>query len=151
MISRMKSVVLLAVLAALTSGCVMGPVGPSLPVGQFVVIVKGEPGPVDVIRRVVEEQIRIKKILGCKREVPPSETEVTKPGMASFGDQLVYRCVFDQSSESGSAFAIFTTAYQEAIKTSLVEMKFTTSSGCQAKTCYGGPLQLWRVPCLTLC
>jgi hypothetical protein len=151
MISRMNGVVFFGGLAALISGCAFGPIAPELKPGEFLVIVKGSPAPVEVIRRFVEEQVKINKLPGCKREVPAIETETAKPLMASFGEQLVYRCVFAQSSEAGSIFTTFTMAYQEAIKTSLVEMKFTTSAGCQAKTCFGGPLQLWRVPCLTLC
>jgi hypothetical protein len=143
---KMNSMLLLAGLAALISGCgTMGPPPPSLAANQFVVIVKGEPGPLKTFRDFVEGQIQSKKLPGCERKVPSSTGE-------GIGEQLVYQCAASTRALSGSLLETFATAYGNSIA-SLLEMKITTSGACVARSCYGGPLRYWQEspPCMYLC
>lgn len=154
MISKMNGVVLLGGLAVLASGCAMGPVPPSLPPGQFIVTVKGEPGPLKSFSDSIQGQIERKKLPGCEKRVPPLivENQGATAGGASIDEQLVYQCAAVTQEQNISALEIFAAAYGNSIA-SLLEMKVTTSGACVPKTCYGGPLRYWRQapPCAYLC
>jgi hypothetical protein len=150
MTSTMNSVALLGCLAALISGCaVLNPGPPSLPPNQFVVLVKGEPGPLKTFSDFVQGQMESRKLPGCEKKVPSSvgETRITP-----VEGQLVYQCAAPTRTDSGSLLAIFATAYGNSIA-SLLEMKITTSGACVAKRCWGGPFRYWQEtpPCTYLC
>ncbi len=151
---KMNCVVLLAGLAALLSGCaIMNPGPPSLGPNQFVVIVRGEPGPLKTFRDNVEGQLR-SRASDCKRTVPSStgESQAAAAGSSLIGEQLVYECAVQTQVQSGSLLEIFAKAYGSSIA-SLLEMKITTSGACVARSCYGGPLRYWQQtpPCMYVC
>jgi hypothetical protein len=156
MISRMNSVVLLSGLAALISGCATttDPMAPSLPQGQFVVIVKGEPGPLKTFHELVQKQMENKMLAGCERKVPASmgEGQAATGGNAPVGEQLVYECAAPNRLQGANLLGIFATAYGNSIA-SLLEMKITTSGACVARSCYGGLMRYWQQtpPCTRLC
>ncbi|HEY2969904.1 MAG TPA: hypothetical protein VGK75_16240 [Casimicrobiaceae bacterium] len=150
---KINGVVLLAGLAALLSGCaIMNPPPPSRGPNQFVVIVRGEQGPVNAFRDYVEPRLQSRSPRDCDRKVPSSTGE--SPGATSglIGEQLVYECAAQTRAQSGSLLEIFATAYGNSIA-SLLEMKITTSGACVARSCYGGPLRYWQQtpPCMYVC
>ena len=150
---KMNSMVLLAGLAALLSGCaIMNPPLPSLGPNQFVVIVRGEAVPLKNFRDFVEGQMASKKLPGCERQVPSSIGESAAAGSSLIGEQLVYQCAAQTRPLSGSLLEIFAKAYENSIA-SLLEMKITTSGACVARSCYGGPLRYWQQspPCMYVC
>lgn len=151
---QMNSMVLLAGLVALLSGCaIMNPGPPSLGPNQFVVIVRGEPGPLKTFRDYVEGQLQ-SRASDCKRSVPSTagESQSGAAGSSLIGEQLVYECAVQTRALSGSLLEIFAKAYGSSIA-SILEMKITTSGACVAKSCYGGPLRYWQQspPCMYVC
>ena len=149
---KMNSMVLLAGLAALLSGCaVLNPGPSSLGQNQFVVIVRGDAAPVKAFRDYVEGQLR-SRASDCKMSVPSSTGESQAAGSSLIGAQLVYECAVQTQVQSGSLLEIFTKAYGSSIA-SLLEMKITTSAACVARSCYGGPMRYWQQtpPCMYVC
>lgn len=150
MSSKKKGLALLGGLAILVSACgTPGPVGPSLPDGQFVVIVKGEPGPVNSFNEFMQRQISNRMLPDCERKVPAGGESIAKGDAAVV---LVYQCASASRMKGGDLLEQFARAYGNSIA-SLLEMKVTTSAACVAKSCFGGPLRYWQQtpPCTILC
>jgi hypothetical protein len=141
----MYSMVLLGGLAVLIAGCATDPVPPSLPKGEFVVIVKGEPEPLEKYSKIIDGHMMASTLPGCKREVPPSNDKGAPSGL------LVYHCTAPRA-ESGKLLESFATAFGNSVA-SLLEIRITTSAACVARSCWGGPLRYWRQtpPCALAC
>src|SRR5438552_6125730 len=112
---KMNSMVLLAGLAALLSGCaIMNPPLPSLGPNQFVVIVRGEAVPLKNFRDFVEGQMASKKLRGCERQVPSSIGESAAAGSSLIGEQLLYQGAAQTRAHSGSLLDVFARAYEQS-------------------------------------
>ena len=149
MISKKTASILASVLAILLSACASGPVGPSLPDGQFVVIVKGEPEPVNRFNEFMQRQISNRMLPDCERKVPAGGEGIAR-GDASV--VLVYQCAAASKMKGGELLEQFAKAYGNSIA-SLLEMRVTTSAACVARSCFGGPLRYWQQnpPCMVVC
>jgi len=147
--SKTSATVSLASLIVLISGCATDPLPPSLPSPQFIVIVKGETGPLNKFQELIGKELSI-KLEGCSPIVAPSPQEGVPKSDAS--GQLAYQCNPKGKSVANEQLKFFAEAYGNSTA-SLLEMKITTASSCIARTCYGGPLRLWyssppcRYPC----
>lgn len=150
--SKTSATVSLASLIVLISGCATDPLPPSLPSPQFIVIVKGDKGPLEAFEKFVdqsEKKIVNNKPDGCTKTLPPIAGEsATKSDVPT----LAYKCTPQIHTEGLKQLDVFTQAYGNSTA-SLLEMKITTASSCIARTCYGGALRLWyssppcRYPC----
>jgi len=150
MISRKNGLVLLGALAILLAACTTGgPVGPSLPDGQFVVIVKGEPGPLKSFNEFMQRQGNRMRP-DCERKVPSGGEGAARDDAPV--EVLVYQCSAASRMKGGDLLEQFARAYGNSIA-SLLEMKITTSAACVARSCFGGPMRYWQQnpPCSILC
>ena len=146
MASKATRIVLLTGMSVLISACATEPAPPSLPSGQFVVIVKGERDPLTTFHTLIEKERANYERLGCKRTVPstPGESRAIVEG------QLVYECKDQTREKSGEVLAVFGRAYGNSTA-SLLEMKVTTSGSCVDNTCGGITSRSWKIPCFVLC
>lgn len=144
MTSKRISIVLFGGIAVLLSACATDPAPPSLPAGQFIVIVKGEQAPLATFHQIVQGEFERKRLPGCTRKVPSDEGKSTVEG------QLVYECTGQTRGQAGDVLEVFGKAYGNSTA-SLLEMKVTTSGACVYNTCGSGTLRAWKVPCLYAC
>lgn len=148
MSSKMNRLALLAGVIGLISACATTP--PSLPAGQFVVIVKGEAAPLKSFDDFVQRQMANRMLPGCEAKIPARSGEgATASGIGV--DQLVYECASAPQASGAELFEVFSRAYRSN-PGGLLEMRVTTAS-CVARTCFGGALRYWQLNavCLVLC
>lgn len=147
MISK-SGIVSIAGLAVLIGGCATDPLPPSLPSPQFIVLVKGELGPLKTFEDLIGREIAASRIKDCKKTLPPIRDDAT---MAAAGGQLAYECKPTDKAAGNEQLQAFATAYGNSIA-SLLEMKITTA-GCSYRSCYGGALRYWYTspPCMYVC
>lgn len=150
MIAKFNCIVTFAGLAMLIAGCATDPRLPSLPSHQFVVLVKGEPVPLKAFEDFIAERLSA-TLKDCKKTLPPPSprAETTKSDEPR---QLAYQCAPAEPRARNAQLALFAEAYGNSIA-SLLEMKITTTAGCVAQRCYGGPLRYWyqTPPCTYVC
>lgn len=144
--SKTTRIVLLIGLAVLISACATEPAPPSLPPGQFVVIVKGEQAPLTAFHTLIEKERESNKLPGCVRKVPSSPAE--SRGIVE--GQLVYECTGQTQGQRGEVLGVFARAYGNSIA-SLLEMKVTTSGSCAPNSCGGITTRYWKIPCFVVC
>jgi hypothetical protein len=144
--AKTTRIVLLGGLAVLISGCATEPAPPSLPPGQYLIIVKGEQGPLTTFHTLIEKERESNKLSGCVRKVPSSPGE----SRAIVDGQLVYECTGQTQEKRGEVLGVFARAYGNSIA-SLLEMKVTTSGSCALQSCGGITARYWKVPCFVAC
>ena len=147
--AKMHGIVSMAGLAVLISGCATDPLPPSLPSSQFIVLVKGEAGPLKAFEDYIRANLSA-RLPDCKQTLPPLRSEgMTKDDESR---QLAYECRPTERRASNAQLAVFAEAYGNSIA-SLLEMRITTTAACVARTCYGGPLRYWyqTPPCTYVC
>lgn len=147
MISK-SGIVSIAGLAVLLGGCATDPLPPSLSPPQYLVLVKGEPGPLKTFEDLIGREIAANRIKDCKKTLPPIRDDAAK---GAAGGQLAYECKPADKAAGNEQLQAFATAYGNSIA-SLLEMKITTAD-CIARSCYGGAYRYWyrSPPCSYVC
>jgi hypothetical protein len=161
--------------AFLLGGCANGPppeFGPSLPPGEFIVILRGDSGSVSAVRDEIDKFLRIDPIQKiCQKRAPTGEPteKYSGQGLSSSDTQRVaYDCNVSKQKEKASEVAqMFVKAYGQAlldttpltghlspeiIPTALDDLKasarisFTNAKGCAERICWKIH-DMWTVDC----